>query len=100
MSLISCDYRCFECDHTYWETISRDIMFSYSPECAQCGAEMRRVPSGPRVMRKSYPDGSTKRFTDMKEAARLRCDMADLPGDQREGIRKEIDKLEGRKTDD
>lgn len=98
MSLISLDYLCPECRHRHWETVPRDIQFSYTPECAQCGAEMRRVPSAPRVMRASYPDG-TNRFKDLKESIQLEMEMADLPATERSKIKQEIKQLGGNTND-
>ena len=93
MKYISLDFLCKSCQHRTWETIPRDDAFSYTPECPQCSAQMIKVPSAPRVMRASYPDG-TNRFADFKEAAKLESAMYDLPESERAGIKKEIKKIE------
>ena len=93
MKWISLDYLCPECRHRTWETVEREVQFSYTPECPQCSAEMKRVPSSPRVMRASLPDGNN-RFAHFKEAAKLEAEMLDKPESQRADIKKEIKKLE------
>lgn len=78
MGWISIDIQCSECGNKWDDIVDRanvDNLFI----CKECGKVAgKKTISTPMVMKAAYPDGK-KRFSDMKEAAKLKR----IKGEQR-----------------
>lgn len=90
------DYACTEC-HALFDVhiryVDRDD-YEKVGGCPDCGSiKLERQFPAPMVLKASYPDG-TKRFTDMKEAAKLNREAANsMKQDTKKEIAREIRKL-------
>lgn len=94
--MITIDLLCFECQARYVSTVSREeATYEARHDCPSCGKSnsVGRIPSAPTVLKASWPDGH-KGSQDLKEAARLRVLAADMDSLDRQGVAKEISKLE------
>lgn len=92
MSLISIDIQCKSCEHKWDDIVEREIQ--EGPHlCPDCGeSQGYKTLSTPMVMTASYPDGK-KRFSDMKEAAKLKTLKSTSRTEERTRISQEIRKL-------
>lgn len=89
----SIDIMCPDCNHK-WDTIVSSEEVDLNFLCGECGMEnARKCISTPMIMTAALPDG-TKRFSDMKEAAKLKTVKSQTnDADTRKNISKEIRKL-------
>lgn len=97
MSLFSIDIHCKACDHRWDDLVERELLYPdsrfYCPECSEPAGE--RAISAPHSTKASYVDG-TKRFTDLKEAAKLNKQKAVSKGETKKELAREIKKLGAR----
>lgn len=86
---------CYRCDGCEVETVEF-YKFEERPvsiSCTSCGASSYYQIATPMILKASYPDG-TKRFQDMKEAAKLNKESAGAAGQEtKKEIAREIRKL-------
>jgi len=100
VNLISIDIQCGVCEHVFDDLVQRPPADFGIPAyvCTACGSEAYRIPSAPRVLRASHPDGYSRGpgYQSMKEAAKLRAARANLPNTDaaRADINSEIRKVE------
>lgn len=96
MSLISIDIQCTECGNVWDDLVERTEQDNYHL-CPECGLIAgRKTISMPMILKASHPDG-TKRFSDLKEVARLkRLKTRSNDGADRHKISSEIKKLKGK----
>lgn len=86
------DFDCIACQtvvilNVSYETRDDNHM---CPDC--CNILIRRFPA-PMVTRASYPDGTTNRFKDFKEASKLNKEAAAAKSDTKKEIQKELRKM-------
>lgn len=84
-------YLCIECDHTSYKSSS----YSERPiniECEECGGRAEYTIDTPMVLRASYHDGK-RRFTDLKEAAKLHREAAVSKPETAKAIKQEIRRM-------
>ena len=90
------DWLCDTCqERCEWVVDTAEAGWEDPKPCQLCGEGMSyRAPSGPPVQKASFVDG-TKRpgFEDLKIAAKLEVEKANLQPSKRYTIQKEIDKL-------
>lgn len=99
MGLISIDFRCSSCSTRYVSTVERsEASWDTVMDCVACldKSTVKRTPSSPNVVGKaSYLDGQRKDTHDLKIAARLDVERANLRPEDPDRIRisKEIHAL-------
>lgn len=98
MSLISIDIQCGVCDLIFDDLVQRPAAEYGLPTyvCRDCGGEAFRIPSPLKPLRASYHDGYRRggAYEDLKQAAKLKVERANLPRDQRAAIDSEISKVQ------
>lgn len=95
--LITIDLLCFDCNARFIDTVPREeATYEARQDCPVCGKlTLGRIPSAPTVLKASWPDGRrSKASQDLREAAKLKVLAADMDSLDRQGISKEISKLE------
>lgn len=88
------DYLCYECEKIHIILVpyeDRDSSEILCPECGIPGLERRMIM--PNITKASYPDGTTNRFQNFREAVALQKEAADSKSDRKKEIAKEIKKL-------
>lgn len=86
------DFHCDKCDTTEILNVpyeQRDASYN----CGQCGSVLARQFPAPMVARASYPDGTTKRFKEFKEASKLNKEAAVAKDSTKKEIKKELRKM-------
>lgn len=86
------DFECFHCQSTTILNVpydKRDELYY----CADCGFHLLRKFPAPMVARASYPDGTTNRFKELKEASKLNKEAAVAKDTTKKEIQKEIRKM-------
>ena len=101
MGLFSIDIAC-DCCGRVWDvlversdasTYTEPCMFSDAPgepECPGRGSRTVSVPNGLRVSTPMGVSGKGSAYSELKQAARLKAERANLPHDKRGDINKEI----------
>lgn len=88
----SYDFYCTHCGNEDIMVVAyerRDDLYS----CSECGEDLTRRFPTPMIAKASHPDGTTKRFRDLKEAAKLEKEAANSKPDRKAEITREIKKL-------
>lgn len=90
----SVDLKCDACEYEWDDLVKRDEKDEVQL-CPRCNLKHgHRIISKPNVTRKSYVDGTKRKgLTELKQAAKLEQDKANLPHDKRGEIQKEINRL-------
>lgn len=86
------DFYCGTCDRMEILNVSYENRDT-SIHCNECGNLLVRQFPSPMVARASYPDGTTKRFKEFKEASKLNKEAAVAKDSTKKEIRKELRKM-------
>lgn len=101
MALLSIDQLCEVCGHHTFDTMDRELAtYENRWDCSLCSGQstVRRIPSGPKVLVASWPDGLKRSSTeDLKLASKLRVEAASAPPAEKKLMEKEASKLEATK---
>ncbi len=97
-SYITIDRWCEVCGHRYVDTLTRDeATYENRWDCVTCSGQssVKRIPSGPKVLVASWPDGLKRSSTeDLKLASKMRVEAASAPPEEKKMMEKEASKLE------
>lgn len=96
MALFSIDMRCDCCDYVWDTLVQREEANTATEPCPACPGTGRRTVSAVTPLRASHQMGYNRgaAYEDIKSAARLKADRANMDHNKRADINKEIRALE------